>query len=271
MKPIAYLMEGPPNIGETPDALNVDYDLLNVAYGYNRRGFDVRRLRCSMGSGRKRWDPEAVITRETPVIGCLDLLPGLVQHLGGALPEVSSYPAGLRSERGNGPMMTRGVLSEVNTFPVFVKSVGTKQISGFVAKSFEDLFMATAHLDENTPVWFGKPFDAPVAAEWRAFVLDGELVHVGQYRGAPRHAWPASFRHYLRVLERVGDMPRAYTLDFGVLTDDFGVFIECNPAAPAGLYGASPMVSSALHMATWEEAFDMAPGALEALVPAEVE
>ena len=262
MKPIAWLMEGPPNIGDSENALNVDYDLLAVGYGYAAMGYEVRRLRCSIGRGRKRWDPSAVITRGTPVIGCLDLLPGIVEHLGGTLPQVSSYPAGLRSELGNGPLMTRGVLSEVQQFPVFVKSVGTKVISGFVAESHEDLFMATAHLDENTPVWFGKPFDAPVAAEWRAFMLDNELVHVGQYRGAPLRAWPSSFDYYLRVLDRVGDMPRAYTVDFGLLANDFGVFMECNPAAPAGLYGAKPEIGAALHAATWEEAFGMEPGTL---------
>jgi hypothetical protein len=262
MKPIAWLAETPPTIAGQQDALNVDHDLLATARGYHELGYEVRRLRVAQGTGAS-WDPAAVITRDTPVVSDLRVLPKVIASLEGRYPDVSSYPGAVRRNGRFGPTVALRTLDQVTDFPVFVKSVRPKIIAGFVATNEEDLWMRTAHLPEDEPVWTAAPIRSFIA-EWRALVLDGEVVHVGQYRGRPMPFWSSSLASALELLRESAKMPRAFTLDLGVSNEESAVFIECNPGAPCGLYGARPSIAAAMHAAVWEEAFSMAPGALAA-------
>jgi len=262
MKPIAWLAETPPTIAGQQDALNVDHDLLATARGYHELGYEVRRLRVTQGTGAS-WDPAAAITRDTPVIADLRVLPKVIIHLRGQPGGDLSYPGLLRRDGRFGPVVTQRALDDVDRFPIFVKSFRPKVISGFVAENEEALWLRTAHLPGDEPVWTCNPIPW-FQAEWRALVLDGEVLHVGQYRGKPLPYWGGLLANALNALRETTIMPRAFALDFGVDHDDHGIVIECNPGAPCGLYGARPSIAAAMHAAVWEEAFSMAPGTLAA-------
>ncbi len=274
-KPTVYLATCPEYAGK-PVALAVDYDCALIGRGYADAGCNVQPLRVSVPISlyRQTWHPAPgqAVTRDTPVIGGLNLVPHVVAALGGRFIDVPDYPAGTRGRGRFGPEPRRMSISEAlaevrECGPRFVKSVAPKRLTGHVvtrAAASGDMLWEAMH---DYPVWVCAPV-RDIVAEWRAIVLDGKVVHVGQYRGTPC-PWPAmGLRQVMQAIRDGGSrMARAYSVDIGVTRGGDTLLIECNGGLVLGMYGCPPAVAARVHRAAWEECFVGAPPATGPSLP----
>ena len=77
-----------------------------------------------------------------------------------------------------------------------------------------------------------------IVSEWRVFVFNGEIQHIGNYSGDCM-AFPDA--DIIKEIVRVyGDeAPKAWTLDVAVTTEGDTVVLECHRFFSCGLYGFS--------------------------------
>lgn len=133
---------------------------------------------------------------------------------------------------------------------VFIKPLPAdrKLFTGQVISSFRDL-IETASLPLDYPVLCSEPID--FRAEYRAFVMDGEIIGLRYYTGDFR-----LFPDYNVIASAVVDYPSApaaYSIDFGVSGDGTTILVEINDAYALGCYGLSPSLYSALIERRWQE------------------
>lgn len=138
----------------------------------------------------------------------------------------------------------------------FVKMSGKRRFQPMVANfpllkreqdEGVDLYNA-CHIEDDDGVLVSEPVD--FVAEWRAFVLDGEILDVRQYRGdwkarpdpAVIEAANAAFRPALR----------GYAIDFGLTAGDgCTLVVETNAGYSLGAYGLRPELYARLLAASW--------------------
>lgn len=163
---------------------------------------------------------------------------------------ILDYPSELKCFYGR--KIKEGVIGEIVNIPEnwgqFVKpKAGSKVFTGRVVNGTRDL------------VGIGLPFDYPVwisevvefVAEWRCFVLDGQVLDVRPYFG-DYHA-----QYDPKVIDGAiaawTTAPTAYGLDIGVTRDGRTLIVEVNDAYALGNYGLSPLKSIRFSRARWEE------------------
>jgi hypothetical protein len=133
--------------------------------------------------------------------------------------------------------------------PLFVKPVGDKIFAGAVMREFRDL-IPTRELAGDVLVWASTPVD--FLSEWRCFVLEGELVGIGHYKGDPLR-FPDSSVVKAAVGDYALDAPAAYALDFGVVADSQTSLVEANDGFSLGCYGLGPLAYTRFLEARWRE------------------
>lgn len=124
-------------------------------------------------------------------------------------------------------------------WPKFIKSLTGKSIASRVYHSLADL--PPGITDEEQ---FIVSYPVSFAYEWRAFVLDGEVVTLSHYathgnldtsgmtgRCVDARTFAKVVAWYYRE-----KLPRAYVLDVGLIKDDDFAIVEMNPAYCSGLY-----------------------------------
>ena len=151
--------------------------------------------------------------------------------------------------------MTWGELNQSNR-RAFVKMSGKRRFQPMVANfpllkrgQDDDVDLWNAmHIEDEDGVLVSEPVD--FVAEWRAFVLDGEILDVRQYRGdwrarpdtATIEAANAAFHPALR----------GYAIDFGLTAGDGRTLVvETNAGYSLGAYGLRPELYARLLAATW--------------------
>lgn len=145
-----------------------------------------------------------------------------------------------------------GVLGEIVNIPdnwgKFIKpKAGSKVFTGRVVNGTHDL------------IGIGLPFDYPIwisevvefIAEWRCFVLDGQVLDVRPYTGDYHAHFDASVID--EAISCRKDTPIAYGLDIGVTRDGRTLVVEVNDGYALGNYGLSPLNSINFHKARWKE------------------
>lgn len=169
--------------------------------------------------------------------------------IGMPVPVPLDYPDELVEFRGRRIWQT--TLDQV---PVgaFVKSIRHKLFTGRVwIGSIADR-LATAGAtgtSENEPVWCSDAVE--FVAEFRAFVLDDQLLDVRRYRGA---WWLGPDRDTVqRAVMAYGSAPVAYALDWGVTADGRTLLVEANDAFALGSYGLDPVLYARMISARWGE------------------
>lgn len=191
------------------------------------------------------------------VVGGVQAVHAAFTQIGIARPEPIDYPEALRPWFGR--HVRRALLPEAHMLlgpkqrdprPWFVKPVRPKAFTGDVFDDGADLYNATAHLDEDEPVWMSEVVE--FVSEWRCFVTDGSLVGIKHYRGNP---WvlPAKVDVVPMVRESMALGRAGLSVDVGVTKDGRTLLVECNDGYALGYYGLDSLAYAELLIARWRQ------------------
>ncbi len=136
---------------------------------------------------------------------------------------------------------------------LFVKSVDGKLINGHVVSDFSDLLKSTGHSD-STPVYVSEPIE--FKAEWRVFILDGEILDIRRYKGSGFFA--PSEDTVLKMTTAVsgsGECPVAFGMDVGWVESGRTCLVEVNEGYSLGTYGLAPALVARMLEARWKQFF----------------
>ena len=189
------------------------------------------------------------ITSDDTVVDYITETRALLKMMGLNVP-VYDYPIELKEFYDRN--IYEGVLGEIVNIPdnwgKFIKpKAGSKVFTGRVVNGTHDL------------IGIGLPFDYPIwisevvefIAEWRCFVLDGQVLDVRPYTGDYHAHFDASVID--EAISCWKDAPIAYGLDIGVTRDGRTLVVEVNDGYALGNYGLSPLNSINFHKARWKE------------------
>lgn len=219
---------------------------LTASLGFREKGYEIRTFELEELAGLP-------LTPETPVAGGIPVVVQALSQLGFHAPEMPSIPSSLApySDRRTWTTVMEEARALVNAGqPVFVKPVAAdrKLFAGTVFREFKDT-IPTAHVQPNQPVICSEVVE--FLSEYRAFVLDGEILGLKHYKGDFR-----IFPDPRRIDEAVAaytDAPSAYGIDFGVVPDGRTLLVETNEAYSLGCYGLTPLYYSTLLERRWQE------------------
>lgn len=199
------------------------------------------------------FDPDglASIDREASdvVVGGVGVVRGALRALGRGVPEID-YPRELEPFLGRRVWHStiRTVSLREDTWPVFVKPVQGKLFTGRLFTAAKDL-IGCGMCGEGTEVYCSEP--VAFVAEWRCFVIRGQILDVRPYRGS----WRAGFDP--RVIEEAvaaySGAPAGYGMDFGVTEDGRTLLVEVNDGYALGSYGLEHHAYARLLSARWAE------------------
>lgn len=103
---------------------------------------------------------------------------------------------------------------------IFIKPVEIKLFTGFVLD--QSKYSCLNGLPEHTEVFCYSPFPRPIASEWRAYILENELIYCGNYAGSVYIS--PDYRYIRKVINQnrqsFPQFPCAYTIDMAILKDD---------------------------------------------------
>jgi len=231
----------------------INKNVYNAWYGFTKMGVWAESFVWS-----DLYEGKLALERDAAVIGGILTVRTALARLGAPPPANIDYPPALA------PFLRRRVrkatireahgLCRDDRFdpPVFIKPVtGHKEFTGHVLAVYRDLIRTAgwAHEEPDTAVWLSDVVD--FTAEWRYFVLGGEIVGVGHYWGDPlRTPDPGVVRAAVAAWT---DAPAAYVIDFGVLADGSTAMVEVNDGFSFGCYGLNPYAHARMLAARWLE------------------
>lgn len=102
---------------------------------------------------------------------------------------------------------------------------------------------------EDYPVYCSEVKE--IIAEFRVFVLYGEIIDVRRYGGRWDVACDADVVE--SCVKDFEGAPKAYALDFGVTKDGETVLVEVNNTCSIGSYGLEPVLYARFLSARWAE------------------
>lgn len=137
------------------------------------------------------------------------------------------------------------------TWPVFVKSVEGKRLTGKVISHIRDL-VGCGCSDEDYPVLCSNPIN--FVSEWRVFVRYGNILDIRPYYGDFTKFYdPEQIRMAITEFKTA---PNAYGIDFGVTDRGDTVLIEVNDAYSLGCYGLPALTYAKFLLTRWAELTD---------------
>lgn len=141
------------------------------------------------------------------------------------------------------------VQTDVNMYPVFVKSVKQKGCTGRVVNSFKDLIGA-GYTMENFDVYCSEPVN--FISEWRCFVRYNQIIDIRPYNGT-WGIFPDKKVIEYALKSWTMNKPAGCSMDFGVTDDGRTLLIECNDGFALGEYGMQEHKYAKLISARWFE------------------
>ena len=137
------------------------------------------------------------------------------------------------------------------SWPVFVKSVEGKKLSGRIIESIHDL-VGCGCWDGNYEVLCSEPVG--FIAEWRVFVRYGKVLDVRLYKGD----WKVHYNPSIieNAIKDYVNAPNAYGIDLGVTSDGDTLLVEVNDGYVLGCYGLFPDLYAKLIITRWAELTD---------------
>lgn len=183
--------------------------------GHNRQA-----AQCAILEGREHRGAPA---RDVVPIGSVEWTQEYARTVGVTLPTFPTYPAALRGFLGRGTFVQWFYLVPDRWF---VKPVKVKEFTGGIKSEL------TAPVNPYQIVWASEP--VTFAAEWRCYVLRGEIVGVGQYGEGDDAELDLTMPR--RMVAAWPNQPAGWALDVGRLADGRVVLVEANDGWALGYY-----------------------------------
>lgn len=145
--------------------------------------------------------------------------------------------------------------SKINTvnknpdlWPIFIKPIKNKKFKGRVVRSTTDL-IGCGSCYEDYPIYCSEVKN--IVAEFRVFVLYGEVIDVRKYAGK----WNVHCdeKVVLNAIRDFDSAPNAYAMDFGITVEGETILIEVNNTCSIGCYGMDPILYAKFLSARWAE------------------
>ncbi len=197
------------------------------------------------------------LSRASLVVGDMDCLYGAMRQLEIPVPDADSYPAPLHQLLRR-KVWTSTLGDEERRFrsgsprPTFIKPRGRQKcFTGYVFESEYD-FQRVYGVSKREPVYCSEVVDW--GAEYRAYVVDGEVRAIDHYAGDPKVGIDRQIvEDAIRVLSESGRGFAGYGIDFGVLASGETAVVEMNDGFSLGAYEVGARDYMDLLMARWLE------------------
>lgn len=189
-------------------------------------------------------------------IGSVEYVREVFRATGTPEPENISYPQCLRSFLRRDVTLKR--IDEA-TYGAFIKPEETKLFTGFVLSDNPDehdreQLEIASRLPGDTLIWESKV--VRWLSEFRFYVLDGQILGQGRYDSNEEGPEPDIdvVTQAVEAWARQG-APRAFGIDFGVLSTGETALVECNDAWALGYYKGTLLKEDYLRMlySRWNE------------------
>jgi hypothetical protein len=145
---------------------------------------------------------------------------------------------------------TLGKFKEDNKmYPIFVKPMHeNKLFNGFVVRSQEDLFKLN-EFDNKTVLFVSDVVD--FVSEYRCFVLKGEMIGCKHYKG--NFTSVPDFKLMQDAIRNIIDPMVAYSIDFGVTSNNETLLIEINDTYSLRNYGLASRLFCEMIRQRWNQ------------------
>jgi hypothetical protein len=233
---------------------NFYLSMVQAAHWFGQRGYEIVPFEVSeIALGRL--DDDLVKTPDEMVLrGGVETVHLALARAGRPSPPVLDLPESLSPWFGRRVWKTtlgdvRRLVETPDYQPCHIKPlVQHKLFTGTIIRAFRDL-IATARVPDDVLVLVQGCVD--FVSEWRAYVLRGEILHVGHYRGDPL-LFPDA-RLMRAALEAFEDRPIAFGMDWGVTRTGESLLVEVNDGYSLGNYGLRGPEYTAMIEARWRE------------------
>lgn len=186
---------------------------------------------------------------EDVVVGYVGTVTQRLHEFGIEIPDLD-YPEELSAYLGRN--VWHSTINTINThpelWPVFVKSVKDKRITGRTIRSPKDL-IGCGMWNSDQDVWCSNPVD--FVTEWRCFVRYGHILDVRHYKGDWRKSLDPNIVE--AAVSSYASAPKAYGIDFGLTKDERTLLLEVNDGFSLGNYGLFYLDYAKLLATRWSE------------------
>lgn len=217
-------------------------------------GFSKRNLPCRLVTQQQIESGELAFAKTTLVVGGIRTVERAMSQIGMPVPTANNLPEELSTYFGRA--IERTTLGAIRTTwesgggkQCFVKPLNTNK--GFPAMALFDVddLQSIANLPDDYAVLVSEY--VLFESEWRVFVCDYEIVGLSHYQGDP-FRFPNAETVKSAITE-FNSAPRAYGIDFGILSTGETVLIECNDGYSLGSYSLNAVDYSRLLESRWME------------------
>lgn len=189
---------------------------------------------------------------EDIVVGGIGYANRAMRKMGLVPPQLDDIPEPLLTFAGRRVWKTtiktaRQQIQDGAQFFVKPSSEDQKLFDGCVWSCFRDL-IPTAHIPDDTVVACAEPVN--FIAEYRGFILHGDLINLRPYRGDPL-VFPNP--DVVRKAMAAYPGPTAFSMDFGVTDTGETLVVEINDSYALGAYGLAPISYAKMIRARWNE------------------
>jgi hypothetical protein len=221
-------------------------DTFTALLGFREKGYEILTFEYPEID-------ELPLDDESIVCGGIPVVLKALQRLGITPPELPSIPPQIAvfAARKISTATLGEVRSGVNAGQsIFIKPLPSdrKLFPGKPLKEFRDL-ISTRHLPDEQIVVTSEIVE--FQSEYRAFVMDGEILGICYYKGNIR-LFP-DFAVIDRAIDAYTSAPAAYAIDFGIVADGRTLLVETNEAYSLGCYGLPELRYSSLIERRWRE------------------
>lgn len=187
---------------------------------------------------------------EDIIVGYVGTVAARLMQLGIEIP-LLDYPESLHSFLGR--KIWKSTINTINChpelWPVFVKSVANKDITGKVIAEPKDL-IGCGTCGRDKEVYCSEIIN--ILAEWRCFVRYKKIVDIRPYKG-DYFNYHYDFNVIKQCIMSYDNQPAGYAIDFGVTDKGETVLIEVNDGYALGSYGLFYIDYAKLLSARWAE------------------
>ena len=191
-------------------------------------------------------------SRSEIICGGLGTIKRRLEDFGISTDEIN-YPEELKKclHRDIWTSTMNAVANSPDSWPVFVKSVEGKKLTGKVISNIGDL-VGCGYCDEDYPVICSNQLK--IISEYRVFVRYGKVLDMKHYSGD----WSVvpDTTVIKNAIEDYTTCPDSYGIDFGITDSGETVLIEVNDAYAIGCYGLQAHYYAKFLLTRWAQLTD---------------